>query len=145
MSDKSFHQRLERLHHDITQQGSRVESIVTSAFESIFSCNRKQAEAVQKADDIIDRVDIEIERSAVDLLTECTPDHKSIRLVLTIVKVNNELERIADLSVDIAEQVVLLSELKEDLPQTMRVLVNSIIGMIRDADQALRDLDARNM
>jgi len=57
------------------------------------------------------------------------------------VKVNNELERIADLATDIAEQVVLVAHLNEPLPATMRVMVNSVIGMIRDTHRAVRDLD----
>ncbi|MBL1218962.1 MAG: phosphate transport system regulatory protein PhoU [Planctomycetes bacterium] len=143
-----FHQRLERLHHDIVQQGQRVEAIIDRAFQAIFESNKDLAKEVMQEDDLIDRVDIEIERSAVELLSIGETNQKQLRMVLTIVKANNELERIADLGADIAEQVVLISDLHDELPGTVQVMTNSVIGMIRDGNAALRDLDsslARNV
>jgi len=141
MSD-AFHQRLDRLHHDIIQQGQRVEAMVERAFESVFDADRAKAEQVVRDDDHIDRVDIEIEKAAVELLTVGERAPAQIRMVLTIVKVNNELERIADLGAGVADLVVLVSRCKECFPPTLRVTVNSVIGMIRDANMSMRDLDS---
>jgi phosphate transport system protein len=66
-------------------------------------------------------------------------DSYSIRSVLTIVKVNNELERIADCAVNIAECIPDKSESIELMPQTFRVMANSVIGMVRDANKSLSD------
>lgn len=143
-----FHQRLERLHHDIVQQGQRVEVIIDRAFQAIFESNKNLASEVMREDDVIDKVDVEIERSAVELLSLGETNQKHLRMVLTIVKANNELERIADLGTDIAEQVVLISDLHDSLPGTVQVMTNSVIGMIRDCNASLRDLDtqlARNV
>ncbi|MCC6906565.1 MAG: phosphate signaling complex protein PhoU [Phycisphaerales bacterium] len=141
MSD-AFRQRLDRLHHDIVQQGQRVEAMVERAFESVFDADRAKAEQVIKDDDLIDRVDIEIEKAAVELLALGDSNATQLRMVLTIVKVNNELERIADLGAGVAELVVLVSRCKEAFPPTLRVTVNSVIGMIRDANMSMRDLDS---
>ena len=59
------------------------------------------------------RPDIEIEREAVDLLTQaahdtCPLDPGQIRKLLTAVKVNNELERVADAASAIASRVIAL-------------------------------------
>lgn len=142
MSD-DFHKRLNRLHHDIVQQGQRVEALVERAFQAVWQFDRAKAQRVVRDDDLIDRVDIEIERAAVDLLAVGEHEAKQLRMVLTIVKVNNELERIADLAADIAEQVVLLADKREELPQTLQVMVNSVLGMIRDANIAMRDKDVK--
>lgn len=139
---EEFHQRLDRLHHDIVQQGQRVEAMVERAFESIFDADRAKAEQVVRDDDHIDRVDIEIEKAAVELLTLGERHPAQIRMVLTIVKVNNELERIADLGAGVANLVVLVSRCKECFPPTLQVTVNSVIGMIRDANMSMRDLDS---
>ncbi len=137
-----FHQRLDRLHHDIVQQGQRVEAMVERAFESVFEADRVKAEQVVRDDDHIDRVDIEIEKAAVELLTLGERHPARIRMILTIVKVNNELERIADLGASVADLVVLVSRCKECFPPTLQVTVNSVIGMIRDANASMRDLDS---
>lgn len=139
---EAFHQRLDRLHHDIVQQGQRVEAMVERAFESVFDADRAKAAQVVRDDDHIDRVDIEIEKAAVELLTVGERDPAQIRMVLTIVKVNNELERIADLGAGVADLVVLVSRCKECFPPTLQVTVNSVIGMIRDANVSMRDLDS---
>jgi len=139
---EEFQQRLDRLHFDIVQQGQRVEGMVERAFESVFDADRAKAEQVVRDDDYIDRVDIEIEKAAVELLTLGERNAAQIRMVLTIVKVNNEWERIADLGAGVADLVVLVSQCKECFPPTLRVTVNSVIGMIRDANLSMRDLDS---
>lgn len=141
MMGAEFRKRLDRLHQDLVQQGQRVEALVERAFEAVFEGRRDLAEEALQQDDLIDRVDIEIERAAVDLLILEERDEKQLRMVLTIVKVNNELERIADLAADAAEQGVLKTDQVEEYPMTMRMMANSVVGMIRDGNVAIRDLD----
>ena len=64
-------------------------------------------------------------------------DEFRIRSVLTIVKVNNELERIADCAVEIAEHVLKDQPCTTRVPAVFRVMANSVIGMLRDANRAL--------
>ncbi|MFG0328961.1 MAG: phosphate signaling complex protein PhoU [Phycisphaerales bacterium] len=136
-----FRLRLQQLHHDLVQQGQRVEAVVERAFQSVFDSDEARARSVVAADDVIDRVDVEIERAAVKLLGLEEKNPAQLRLVLTIVKVNNELERVADLAVDVVEQLVFTRDLHSRFPASLRVMANSVIGMIRDADRALRGLD----
>src|SRR5690606_36741126 len=49
--------------------------------------------------------------------------------------------RIADLATEVAEQVMLTHGLDESLPATLRVMANSAVGTVRDANRAMRDLD----
>ncbi len=141
MSDSDLLKRVDRLHQDLNDQGSRVASLATRAFDAVFDADAEIARKVIAEDDEIDAVDIRIERAAVDLLTAGITTPRAVRMILTIVKVNNELERIADLSADVAEQVVLVDHLNEALPPTMRVMVNSVIGMLRDTNRAMQLLD----
>lgn len=141
MTEAEFQDRLKQLHHDINDQGARVADLATRAFDAVFDADADLARQVVTEDDEINRIDIEIERSAVALLSSGVASDCSVRMVLTIVKVNNELERIADLAADIADQVVLVAHVDEPLPATMRVMVNSVLGMIRDTQRTMRDLD----
>lgn len=140
---EAFRQRLEQLHYDIVQQGHRVEALVERAFEAVFEGDRAKAAAVVREDDVIDHADIEIEKAAVELLTQGEQDPKRVRMILTIVKVNNELERIADLAADAAGQAVLVAGDGSRFPPTLRMTVNSVVGMVRDANRALRDMDVK--
>ena len=133
---------MKTLHEDIVRQGERVLTLVLNAVESYFDLDRDRARQVIESDDEIDRVDVEIERASIPLLGMGVTDEHRIRSILTIVKVNNELERIADIGVTIAEVVAGHPDQIEQPPATFRVMANSVIGMLRDANRALADGNA---
>ncbi len=140
-----FEQRIERLKAELMNQGRQVERMVESAIDSLFERAPDKAAWVIAEDAAIDLADVELERRAVRLLGDIASEsveleESKIRMLLTIVKVNNELERIADISVNIAELVPTLLELPKP-PTTFRVMANSIIGIVRDANTAFERMD----
>ncbi len=96
---------------------------------------------VVEGDEVIDRVDVEIERACIGLLRIGANDEHGIRSVLTLVKVNNELERIADCAVIVAESAIKNDKMISMAPPTFRVMANSVIGMTRDMNHALAESD----
>jgi phosphate transport system protein len=145
MSPESLKQRIAELRGELVAQGRRVQALVEQAFESVFARDPGLAGRVLAADEEIDRVDVEIEKRAVQLLTDACSAGASLppeelRMVLTIVKVNNELERMADVGTFIAELVPVFQS-AGPLPATFRVLANSVIGILRDVTTAMERLD----
>jgi phosphate transport system protein len=136
-----FHQKLAQLRNDLVTQGRRVNELALKSVESFFDRNAVVADKIIADDDLIDRVNVQIERAAVPLLAMGETDEHEIRSVLTIVKINNELERIADCAVNIAETVRDFGEHTEQVPPTFRVMANSVLGMLRDAIRALEELN----
>lgn len=134
-----FNSKLAELIQCLTSQGATVLTAALSSVEAFFDGDAKKAGSVIRSDKAIDRVDVEIELASIQLLAMGETDSYSIRSVLTIVKVNNELERIADCAVNIAECIPDKSESIELMPQTFRVMANSVIGMVRDANKSLSD------
>jgi phosphate transport system protein len=139
----AFSQKLAKLKDDLVAQGTRVVDLTLRAVESYFERDGEKARSVINADRLVDRVDVEIERGSISLLKMGETEDHAIRSVLTIVKVNNELERIADLAVNIAEAAADSGQTNEIVPNTFRVMANSVIGMLRDAVQSLAKLDTR--
>jgi phosphate transport system protein len=133
----TFHEKLTELRADIVAQGDRVYALTLAAVESYFDLDLPKASTIATLDDEIDRVDVEIERASIPLLALGPKDPYDIRSVLTIVKVNNELERIADCAVSIAEVVLREGRPTEAIPKTFRVMANSVLGMLRDSVRAL--------
>jgi phosphate transport system protein len=136
-----FERKLSDLMARLVAQGDRVVSHTLEAVECYFEHDKAKAERVVRDDDVVDRVDVEIERSSVPLLGMGRTDEHEIRTVLMIVKINNELERIADCAVNIAEIVARGEPRTEQIPPTFRVMANSVIGMLRDANKSLANLD----
>ena len=116
--------------------------LCTQAVDCFFDSDTEKAREVVHADEAIDKADVEIERASVPLLAMGQTDEHAIRGVLTIVKVNNELERIADAGVTIAERVFDPRSFTERAPNTFRVMANSVLGMLRDATRSLERQDA---
>ncbi|MEY4786433.1 MAG: phosphate signaling complex protein PhoU [Planctomycetota bacterium] len=138
----SFSSKLNELQTVLHAQGDRVLTLVTLAIESYFDHDEAKARTVVALDDEIDSVDVAIERASIPLLAMGQTNEHAIRQVLTLVKVNNELERIADCGVNIAEQVVGHQHLSDPMPPTFRVMANSVLGMLRDSNRALATSNA---
>lgn len=141
-SPQAFTDRIAALKTDLVGQGRRVQALLETAFDAVFMRDAEQARRVAGLDDEIDKVDVQLERAAVQLLTDATREsaqlsEHQLRAVLTIVKINNELERIADAAVDVSELVEPLQRLSAPFPDTFRVIANSVVGILRDVNSAV--------
>ena len=146
-SPQGFGIRLDRLKADLVRQGDRVRALLEASFEAVFARDTARASRAIALDDEIDRVDVQIEKDAVQLLTDATHENarleaEQLRAVLTVVKINNEMERIADCGVDIAECVAALRQTPGVIPETFQVMANSVVGIIRDVNRAFDRSDA---
>ncbi len=137
--------QLADLKASLVTQGEQVREMIEDAVEAVFAKNAELAGRVIEADEGVDLRDVAIERKAVELLALMTRgaevSEHDLRLLLTVVKVNNEYERVADLAVYIAERIESFMALSEDPPPKFRVLANSVIGIMSTTNSALEDLD----
>ncbi|MFT5424555.1 MAG: phosphate transport system protein [Phycisphaerales bacterium] len=141
-----FHDRLDEIRARLVEQGHTVEHMAERAFETFYSRDAQGAREMMGLDDKVDEADLEIERAAVALLSDatrdgCSLDDAQLRGVLTAVKVNNELERIADAATAIAERVVNLNDRETRFPKTTMVMTNSVIGIIHETIKAYGTTD----
>ncbi|MEQ9094897.1 MAG: PhoU domain-containing protein [Phycisphaerales bacterium] len=153
----SFADRLDALAARIIDQGELVLQMVEGGFDHLFAPGQDGLDALKAAEDAVDAADVGIEKAAVTLLGDATdvvegpaarggvdrlPD-ADLRRLLTIVKVNNELERIADAALACATLGQRLADAGSSPPTTFRVLTNSVVGIVRDAMRAMGSRDAR--
>lgn len=146
-SAEGFRARIDRLKADMVEQARRVQSVVERACDAALAADAAAGREAVDLDEAIDLVDVRIERAAVALLADATTDgaaldEPALRLVLTVVKVNNELERAADAAVAIAEQAETFARLSARPPQTFRVMSNSVIGLLSATCAAFDRMDA---
>ncbi|MFG0242504.1 MAG: phosphate uptake regulator PhoU [Phycisphaerales bacterium JB054] len=143
-----FTTHLDAISKTLVEQGHRVAGLYESACDAVFSMDVQAARAVVDADDEIDSVDLEIEQRTVALLGEVASRAEEVsagelRRMLTIVKVNNELERTADAAAAIAALAPQFAEIGIALPDTLRVLTNSVAGILRDITRSIERGDPR--
>tara|TARA_R110002073_G_scaffold104622_4_gene236432 strand:+ start:71115 stop:71903 length:789 start_codon:yes stop_codon:yes gene_type:complete len=142
-----FDQRLADIRGRLSVQGKLVSEIAEEVFQTIFDMDTDRALELMTRDDEVDQADLEIERDAVDLLEKASHDvcplsSQQIRALLSAVKVNNELERIADAAADIAQRVVSLGDRTSTFPKTTMVMTNSVVGILRNSVRCFSDIDA---
>ncbi|MBO6514329.1 MAG: hypothetical protein JJ974_10230 [Phycisphaerales bacterium] len=148
MTPDQFEERLAAIRARLGVQGMLVSEIAEGVFQTIFDRDADRAIELMTRDDEVDQADLEIERDAVDLLehatrTACPVSSQHIRGLLSAVKVNNELERIADAAADVAQRVVSLGDRTSKFPKTTMVMTNSVVGILRDAVRCFADSDAQ--
>jgi phosphate transport system protein len=118
-----------------------VDEQLASALNALFIGDEQLARAVQDSDDNVDMMEIEVDRSAREILALDGLSDEDRRLVITSIKVNTDLERIGDHAKSIAKQVRPDMPLPRDLFEEMAGAARAILYTAEDAlikrDQAL--------
>ncbi len=140
---------LEHLKKEILEIGALVEEQLRLAIDALLLGNSSQAQQVVDADAQIDLREVGIEEDCLKILALYQPVANNLRFVIAVLKINNDLERIGDLAVNVAQRV---SDLHGDnhLPPIVdvRAMSDKVKEMLRKALDALVKLDgnlARNV
>jgi len=99
-----FVRLLEELQRRSLRMASLVEDIVQEVCEAAFDADAKLARRAINRDNEVDAEEVKIEAETVRLMALYQPVGADLRLLCTILKVNNDLERVADCAVNIAER-----------------------------------------
>ncbi len=104
-----FAERLEGLRRRLILMGGEVETQIRASIEALIEGSAEKAHAVIARDEEIDRLENQIEEEAIQLLALEQPVAIDLRFLVGVLKINNDLERIGDHAVNIAEGAERLS------------------------------------
>ena len=102
---KHFDRELEKLKKKILSLSALVEERVYLAIKAIESRDPDLAERIIRSDYEIDETEVEVEEECLKILALYQPVAVDLRLIVTVIKINNDLERIGDEAVNIAERI----------------------------------------
>ena len=97
--------RLERLLLRLDRMGMRAEQAVIDAIHAVENEDADAGSEIDRNDNLIDREEVEIEQECIRLLALYQPAAVDLRAITTIIKVNSDLERVADLAAGIGRRV----------------------------------------
>jgi phosphate transport system protein len=145
MVERHFDDELKELKTDLLKMATMTENAIARSVEALEKRDTDLAGKVVEEDSIIDEKELEIEEKAIDLLALRQPMAKDLRFITTGMKVNAELERIADLAVNICQRLFSIADqphLKPlvDIPQLARVarkMVRQTIDAFVNRDEEL--------
>lgn len=140
---------LEDLRRRSLRMAALVEDMVQEACEAAFSQNDALARRIVQRDVEVDSEEVQVESEVIRLLALYQPVGVDLRLLCTVLKVNNDLERVADCAVNIAErarhrvvqQVAQQSaDLKQMCPVVRRILRSAVRAYTNDDAEAAREV-----
>lgn len=135
--NRHFDEELKDLKQDILKMGLFAEEAIRDSIESLKNRDNELAKKVIEGDTKIDKLELAIDEKCVDLIARHQPLAKDLRFITVGMKLNMELERIADIAVDIAQRVLEIVDkpiLKPliDIPK-LTVLAQNMVNMAVDS------------
>lgn len=144
-SDKTFRhfdQELGEVRELLLTMASRAEEQVRAALTAVKQRDAQAATHTIEADHKIDALEIEIEERAISLLARQQPMAIDLRMLVAILKISNDVERVGDHAVNIAQCA---KRLAEAFPiaslDEFDTMAEDATGMLRDAISAFVDQD----
>lgn len=133
---------LEVLKRNLLSLTAVVEDTLDQALTALKNRDSKLARQVIQSDDEIDNKEVELEEECLKTLVLYQPVAFDLRYVVGILKINNDLERIGDLAVNIAERAVFLSEQNPiEEPFDFDTMAEKTRSMLQGSINALIHLD----
>ena len=129
--ERHVDQELKSLNQDILKMGVFAEEAIYKSVEALKNRDKALAKSVIDNDNNVDQLELSIDEKCIDLIARYQPMAKDLRFITTGMKINSELERIADIAVDIAQRTLELVDkplLKPlvDIPKLTSIAQNMV-------------------
>ncbi|MEP0942261.1 MAG: phosphate signaling complex protein PhoU [Rhizobiaceae bacterium] len=140
----AFDRDLEAIQAQIMKMGGLVENAILEAAISLETRDEERAEAVRRADKAIDALEEVINEEAARVIALRAPTAIDLRLVLSVIKVSANLERIGDYAKNLAKRTSVVSQLApvDDSAGALRRMAKEVERMLKDALDAYVSRDA---
>ncbi|MCK9422189.1 MAG: phosphate signaling complex protein PhoU [Bacteroidales bacterium] len=147
--ERHFEQELDKLNKRILKMGNLVSEQVHNALEALLTCNNELAQQVINTDNKVDKLDVKIDKLCQRIFALTQPVATDLRLIMSALKMNNDLERLGDLAVNISAKIEGISDYKEiltelhvdELAQMTDLIVKDVITILNTRNTAfVRDI-----
>ena len=133
---------LEAVKSQLLDMGSLVEKVSNQAITALQERNTDLSAGVHELDLTIDQQEVMIEEECLKILALHQPVATDLRFVVCVMKVNNDLERMGDLAINIAERASYLSSHEPlGVPLDFHRMAELAREMVKESLSALLNLD----
>jgi len=141
--ERHVHHELEALRDRLSEMAGRAETALVKSMEALKTRSVKLAEEVKVEDMAIDTIELQIESQSLSFLGLQQPVARDLRFLVAAIRISNDLERIGDHAVNIAQSAIRLSALPQSKPlEDIPVMADLTITMLRDSVTAWLNGDA---
>jgi phosphate transport system protein len=141
---QSYNQELEAIRNQVLKMGGLVEQQSINALEALLRHNPDLAQEVVKRDDQVNSMEVDIDEECTRIIAKRQPAASDLRLVIAIIKVITDLERIGDEAQKIANYAKKFSlrETVDGLHSELSHLGTLVLRILHDSLDAFARLDA---
>ena len=101
--DRHFDEELQNVKGKLVEMAAMVEESITKSLDALKKKNAAMAGQIREIDHKIDKLEMSIEDMCVELIARHQPVGSDLRFLIGAIKMNNDLERMGDHSVNIAD------------------------------------------
>ncbi len=135
-------QELDSLKKKLLVLSAEVEGRVKQSVQALLTGDHKLAQKVRKGDAQIDNMEIELEEECLKILALHQPVATDLRFIVSVLKINNDLERVADFAVNIAQRSINLSnDGRIKCPYNVAAMAEVVEKMLKMALDSLVESD----
>lgn len=135
---------LDSLHRKVLTMCGHVEEMIHDAVDALHQPQFHKAREIVTKDDEIDAMDVAIEEECLKLLALHQPVAIDLRRITTVMKISAELERVADLGVNIAERACgIVASPEISAPEKMKEMSQIALDMLHRSIDAYVQLNVR--
>lgn len=140
---KHLEQELQRLQRDILRMATSVEEAIISAIRALRHRDSDLSRVVIEGDAEVDAQSNAVEAECHNLLALYQPVARDLRRIMAVCMINTDLERMADLAVNIAERAEALAELPAlPIPERLQQMTELTIELVHQSLDSFVTLDA---
>ena len=148
---RHLQQEIEKLKSKLLTLAANAKDAVVKAVKSVDERDAGLAQTVVDGDLTIDRAEVDLEEDCLKILALYQPVATDLRLIVSVMKINNDIERIGDLAVNIAERALFLctvppieapSDLAEMRTKALAMLTGSLDSLVRQNTKRAREVRA---
>ena len=141
--DRHFDEELQNVKKKLVDMAALVEESITKSLDALKKKDLKLADEIRELDHRIDKSEIMIEDMCIELIARHQPVGKDLRFLVGAIKMNNDLERMGDHSVNIADCIKYVIEAPAiDRIMNIWAMAKIVKEMLRDSVQSFIDNDA---
>jgi phosphate transport system protein len=142
MARETYQRSLEALHDDVVELGRKVLAQFGQGLDALVRNDRALAARLNAADDVIDDETLRIEKECVDLVALQQPVAGDMRLITASFKIVTDLERIADLAVNLGDYSGVAETLDMVSPEIIDAIGRLDAELLAAAMRAYAERDA---
>ena len=139
---RHFHKELEKIKKMILSLGAMVEERVRRIASAVADRDTTLAEEIIRSDYEIDEMEVEIEEECLKIMALHQPVAIDLRFLVAVIKINNDLERIADETVNIARRIkTMVKEKPANFAFDYEPMTSEVERMLQISLDALVNMD----